>query len=81
MNERDKHMIEAAKMLLPRGYLIVPMSPEPFRRWPFMESPGDFTERLERHVGGPGGALAGLRTVLIEEPPALSANYLASIAV
>ncbi len=76
MDERDKTMIEAAKMILPEGYIIVPAAPLPARRWPFVEKPGEFTERLGNYCGGPGGGLAGVRTVLIEDPPALSPDYL-----
>lgn len=46
------------------------------KRWPFVESPGDFTKRLAEASDGPGGLLAGVRTVLIEDPPVLSDEYL-----
>lgn len=44
--------------------------------WPFVETPGQFAERLAKYSGGPGGLLAGVRTALIEEPPTLSDEYL-----
>lgn len=81
MDRDHRILIDAAKRILPSGYIIVPAAPAASRRWPFSESPGDFTDRLGKHVGGPGGALAGVRTVLIEEPPALSPEFLKTIAV
>ena len=46
------------------------------QHWPFIESPGHLAERLAAVSMGPGGLLAGLRTVLIEEPPTISDDYL-----
>jgi hypothetical protein len=46
------------------------------QHWPFVESPGDFAARLAEVSDGPGGLLAGIRTVLIENPPTLADEYL-----
>lgn len=43
--------------------------------WPFVESPGDFTERFKRALDQFPTYLAALRNVLIENPPTLSADY------
>src|SRR6185312_2737770 len=63
---------------------VVPKNPTLNKRWPFRENPGEFTNRLMR-VLGMGKALIGnsimvdehqmlaaIRTVLIEDPPALA---------
>ena len=40
------------------------------KRWPFVESPGDFAKRLERAIWSfSGDTLAAVRNVLIENPP------------
>jgi hypothetical protein len=45
---------------------------EPVRRWPFVESPGEFTLRLWRaYTEFDGDMLAAVRFVLIENPPTL----------
>lgn len=49
----------------------------PINHWPFVETPGAFTVRLQAASAGPGGLLAGVRTVLIEQPPTISDQYLA----
>lgn len=45
----------------------------PSKRWPFVESPGDFAKRLRGYLDGYGlvieDVLAAVRTVLIEQPP------------
>lgn len=44
------------------------------KQWPFVESPGEFTERLRvamDHFDASGGLLAAVRNVLIENPPTL----------
>lgn len=87
MEQRDKHMIEAAKKILPPGYIIVPAAPALYRRWPFVEKPGEFTARFAAamgHIVSPDEAspgLAAMRQVLIENPPALSPDYLSEIKV
>ena len=53
---------------------------DPIKRWPFRESPGDFTKRLYDAIAvvypgafpGVAPLLAAVRAVLIEEPPALA---------
>lgn len=40
----------------------------PQRRWPFAETPGEFTERLREAMQGSGDLLAAVRHVLIERP-------------
>lgn len=87
MDERDRHMIEAAKKILPAGYIIIPAAPELYRRWPFVEKPGELTQRFAAAMGhtvsadehSPG--LGAMRQVLIENPPALSPDYLSAIKV
>jgi len=48
-------------------------------RWPFVETPGEFAGRLWGAYCGkhsaPDSVLAAVRTVLIEQPPALSPEY------
>ena len=43
------------------------------KRWPFLESPGEFTARLEAAIRSFGGLLPAVRNVLIEHPPTLVA--------
>ena len=43
------------------------------KRWPFLESPGEFTARLETAIRSFGGLLPAVRNVLIEHPPTLVA--------
>ena len=43
--------------------------PEPVRRWPFVESPGEFTARLRSALDEFGDLLPAVRCVLIEDPP------------
>lgn len=40
----------------------------PQRRWPFAETPGEFTKRLREAMQGSGDLLAAVRHVLIERP-------------
>lgn len=47
------------------------------KRWPFVESPGEFTERLRLTMQITDNLLAAVRTVLIERPPTVSKEYLA----
>jgi hypothetical protein len=47
-------------------------SPEE-RRWPFAETPGEFTNRLASAYNAFGTLLAAVRYVLIEEPPTFDA--------
>ena len=47
------------------------------KRWPFVESPGEFTERLRLTMQISVNLLAAVRTVLIERPPTISKEYLA----
>lgn len=81
MDDRTKDLIEAAKRILPEGYLIVPLEPAPSRRWPLAMSPGDFTVRFGETLKNSITPLAAMRTVLIEDPPAISPDYLTAIAV
>lgn len=46
------------------------------KHWPFVESPDQFAARLAACSNGPGGLLAGVRTVLIEQPPVIADEYL-----
>lgn len=48
-----------------------------YKRWPFVESPGDFTDRLGIALHKSLTPLAAVRHVMIEEPPTISAEYLA----
>jgi hypothetical protein len=41
--------------------------------WPFEESPGEFSQRLQAAVAEFGQMLPAVRHVLIEQPPALNA--------
>jgi hypothetical protein len=43
------------------------------KRWPFLESPGEFTARLEAAIRSFGSLLPAVRNVLIERPPTLAA--------
>jgi hypothetical protein len=54
----------------------IPAAPEaPIKRWPFVESPGEFTERLRAALDHfEGDLLAAVRNVLIENPPTLAAG-------
>jgi hypothetical protein len=45
---------------------------EPHRVWPFVESPGEFTERLAAAYSEFGTLLAAVRCVLIEKPAVLA---------
>ena len=47
----------------------------PVKRWPFVESPGDFAVRLSEALNH-FSLLAAVRNVMIENPPALAADYL-----
>ena len=47
----------------------------PVKRWPFVETPGDFAARLAAAVGEFGELLAAVRHVLIENPPTLAAHH------
>lgn len=47
--------------------------------WPFVESPGEFTERLRVTMSRSVTLLAAVRTILIEDPPILSDEYLSRI--
>lgn len=49
-----------------------PSAGVPAKRWPFVESPGDFTIRLRRAHNETGDLLAAVRNVLIENPPTLA---------
>jgi hypothetical protein len=50
-------------------------------RWPFVESPGEFAERLEKALFTfDGYVLGAVRNTLIENPPIISDEYLQSIA-
>lgn len=44
----------------------------PSKRWPFVESPGEFTERLAAAMREFPTLLAAVRYVLIETPPTLA---------
>ena len=46
------------------------------KHWPFVESPGDFTDRLADAIDGSINLLAAVRTVLIEHPPEISSEML-----
>jgi hypothetical protein len=52
------------------------------KHWPFVESPGEFTDRLATALeigtasSGAARLLAAVRTVLIEEPPEISPDML-----
>lgn len=54
------------------------------KRWPFVESPGEFTDRLVNvlypNAVDPVLLCAALRTVLIEQPATVSDYYLATLA-
>lgn len=50
------------------------------KKWPFVESPGEFADRLAEAMRYFGHALPAVRNVLIENPPKLSAEYLAALA-
>ena len=52
--------------------IAAPVAQEPVRRWPFVESPGAFTERLRMAHAEFGDLLAAVRCVLIENPPTLA---------
>jgi len=54
-----------------RAELAAPTTYVP-NRWPFVESPGDFTERLASAYKDFGNLLAAVRCVLIEQPPELA---------
>jgi hypothetical protein len=51
--------------------LSTPPLPQGEKRWPFVESPGQFTERLREAYVVFGDLLAAVRCVLIENPPTL----------
>ena len=54
----------------------------PIKRWPFVESPGEFTERLSKAIGlFYGDLLAAVRHVLIENPPVFAALRCESVSV
>lgn len=57
-----------------------PVVPRPIQRWPFVESPGEFAQRLRDAMVFFGDALPAIRNVVIENPPTLSAEYLAMLA-
>jgi hypothetical protein len=50
-----------------------PAAGEPAKQWPFVETPGEFTQRLEAALLEFGALLPAVRNVLIENPPALAA--------
>lgn len=71
---------------LPRAHelLCLPETNQPPRlgvtRWPFVESPGEFAERLEKAlVTFDGYVLGAVRNTLIENPPVISEEYLQSV--
>ena len=45
---------------------------EPVKWWPFVETPGHFTARLEKAIATNINLLAAVRNVLIEVPPTLT---------
>lgn len=49
---------------------------KPIKHWPFVETPGEFTERLQTAIYRSIDLLAAVRTVLIEEPPMISEKYI-----
>lgn len=55
----------------------VPQAHAPSKRWPFVESPGAFTERLSVAMQQVPTLLAAVRYVLIENPPTLAAGVAA----
>lgn len=57
-----------------------PVGPRPINRWPFVESPGAFAVRMAEAMRDFGDTLPAVRNVLIENPPTLSAEYLAALA-
>jgi ribA/ribD-fused uncharacterized protein len=52
-----------------------PTQAEPVRRWPFVETPGEFAERLRATLHEFGELLPAVRYVLIEEPAALASAH------
>ncbi|WP_368640619.1 hypothetical protein ABRZ04_05400 [Castellaniella ginsengisoli] len=59
-----------------------PVAQEPVKRWPFVETPGEFTSRLKAALGEFHDLLPAVRFVLIENPPtfAVSAPHVAAQA-
>lgn len=50
------------------------------KRWPFVESPGEFADRLTHALSMFGGYVLGaVRNVLIENPPQICADYLSRV--
>lgn len=54
-----------------RCYTTPPAAPvqEPVKRWPFIETPGEFSDRLFEAIRDFGSILPAVRYVLIENPP------------
>jgi hypothetical protein len=53
------------------GWVAVPRRA---KHWPFVETPGEFTDRLVEALKHSISPLAAVRTVLIEEPPEIAAS-------
>jgi hypothetical protein len=75
----DAHALPGAQELPPGNYelvLRVPLGVAPLevssKRWPFVETPGEFTERLAAALNSGFDLLGAVRHVLIEEPPAFA---------
>jgi hypothetical protein len=55
-----------------------PPSAAQVKRWPFVEAPGDFADRLSMAIDMFGGdLLSAVRHVLIENPPQIDPEYVA----
>lgn len=53
--------------------VAAPAAAAPVKRWPFVETPGEFTSRLHKAWAEFGSLLPAVRHVLIEDPPKLAA--------
>lgn len=73
--DADLNAAEYAALVLAQAATPVQAAPgEPFVVWPFIETPGEFTERLRAAMKECDGYLLGaVRNVLIENPPTLRA--------
>ena len=73
----DRAVIRVVEPLFDGTLGSEPYRSEPTKRWPFLESPGEFAKRLGKAFfyfkgDAESSMLAAVRTVLIEEPPTLA---------